>query len=1434
MRDFYGFFATPQRAITYWYVIVACFGLSISPSLAQPVFMGFPNDVTVECDQIPDKIAPMAGSNCLPMLPIALSEHEIIGACPQTKIIDRVWTATDNCGKTLQQTQRITIRDTKAPTITFTKHELLGKKNGDTLVLDCRYAYGLGTDDVAVVDNCDNSPKVIFKDNLIRAGNCAVDKYLLFMNCSWIATDACGNKTEVSVYIKFIDITPPDLWGQPANVTVACEGQADFSKKPYFKDFCDGQPTLREEKNVTIGSCAGQFLITRSWIATDVCGNSASISQGITVKDTIPPIITSKPKDVTIQQGDLIPLPGIVTAKDNCNQPTIQKLSEKWTALNCDSLLTRTWDVIDACGNSTPVIQKITMLTKKPNAGKFVADSTTICLQNNLAKITVKETIKPTLPIGYKIIYVLSNKNNTITQSSNTPIFDVSQTGQYAVHALVFDTRFDVNFIKKDTTSITQLSQKLAGLCAAFDESGAQTKVKVCNIIPTDTLCVKPLITTIIVRKTDCDSTNGSIEIHTTPSNVNFEWKNNPSKTNSISNVGAGVYTVKISQVADKECFIEKTIILDAKNDYVIAAPTVLPSACGKTSGEVIFPDTTYNYRWSDGKITPSRTGLAVGTYYITVTKDSSTCQKIILIDIKETSLLTAEVEILQRPTCGGNDGVAEIIVEGGSGDYKFSWGNTAKRNDLTAGVYSVTVTDNQSNCAAIVDFVLTNSNLDSAAIITTLSNNNCANDLVKLKIDVHLPVSVPVPPTIRVVDTQNKVHNPNALAAGIYYILVYDANECLIGTTKIDVVLPKPIEVNLSIYEALCRGNIKLEVNGGTTPYTYDWADIQGTDNQKDRIDIKAGKYALTITDNKGCNVFLKPEISDKTCEDTCINWIPERNLSISTKDCAEGAKWCLPIPVAIFKTKISTLQNGKPYAGQVADCRQSPLDSIVYAQIILPVGKHTMVFIQTRGKSICRDTVQVQVFCDNCPTIYAGASSVNADSCGGTAKICLDVKPQYLAQVKITEKGKPYTDPIGVCSNGNAQLTLKPGQYDFTFYDSSWMCIKTLKLDVRCDTLKNTAVNSLVLEKSICVGDTFVYCLDTLELNKGPFTVSNLCPNTYKAIQFSIKDLCVKIQGDTLGTESICLYVCDPYKRCDTTYIVVNVIPKPDPKHKVDTIYREVKLTQSDTVCISTKSLGQVDTIYNYCANASGTAVRFSLTANKACIKYDGLAVGVEKGCFVVCDKTTGKCDTTIVFVKVKKDSIIVNPPDPTKIPIAVKDRESTILETSVVINLLANDSIRGTLKQMKVYQAAKYGDTYYTQSNQGQPAVTYIPRANICNVIDTFAYFIENEHGRDSAIVCIGITCQKLIIFSGFSPNADNNNDVFTILGIEEHPDNVVTIYNRWGNRIFEKDSYTNTDGWNGTWDGRELPDGTYYYHITLPRLGKVYTGFVEMKR
>ena len=82
-------------------------------------------------------------------------------------------------------------------------------------------------------------------------------------------------------------------------------------------------------------------------------------------------------------------------------------------------------------------------------------------------------------------------------------------------------------------------------------------------------------------------------------------------------------------------------------------------------------------------------------------------------------------------------------------------------------------------------------------------------------------------------------------------------------------------------------------------------------------------------------------------------------------------------------------------------------------------------------------------------------------------------------------------------------------------------------------------------------------------------------------------------------------------------------------------------------------------------------------------------------------------------------------------------------------------------------------------------------------------------------------------------GFSPNGDGKNDLFVVHGIEAYPDNVLTIYNRWGNIVYSKSGYFNE--WNGiSNNGEQLPDATYFAILEVNKGEIVLKGYVELRR
>ncbi len=83
---------------------------------------------------------------------------------------------------------------------------------------------------------------------------------------------------------------------------------------------------------------------------------------------------------------------------------------------------------------------------------------------------------------------------------------------------------------------------------------------------------------------------------------------------------------------------------------------------------------------------------------------------------------------------------------------------------------------------------------------------------------------------------------------------------------------------------------------------------------------------------------------------------------------------------------------------------------------------------------------------------------------------------------------------------------------------------------------------------------------------------------------------------------------------------------------------------------------------------------------------------------------------------------------------------------------------------------------------------------------------------------------------------TPNTNGQNDVWKIKGIEFYPQASVMIFDQWGRIILEQTNYENNTekGWNGTMKGKPLPDGTYYYVITLPGNERQYKGTINILR
>jgi hypothetical protein len=102
---------------------------------------------------------------------------------------------------------------------------------------------------------------------------------------------------------------------------------------------------------------------------------------------------------------------------------------------------------------------------------------------------------------------------------------------------------------------------------------------------------------------------------------------------------------------------------------------------------------------------------------------------------------------------------------------------------------------------------------------------------------------------------------NLTGLGAGTYTVIATDANGC--ASSELSVIITQPASAltvaKTSQTDVLCygasTGAINITASGGTADYTYDWADLAGTNDVEDRTGLAAGTYTVTVKDANGCS---------------------------------------------------------------------------------------------------------------------------------------------------------------------------------------------------------------------------------------------------------------------------------------------------------------------------------------------------------------------------------------------------------------------------------------------------------------------------------------------------------------------------------------------------------------------------------------------------
>ncbi|WP_343624029.1 gliding motility-associated C-terminal domain-containing protein, partial [Flavobacterium lindanitolerans] len=223
-------------------------------------------ELAASCDSIP-AAAVLTATDACGTATVTFAETRTDGACAGSYTLTRKWTATDLCGNTAEHTQVVTVTDTQAPTFV------------ETVPADVTVSCGAVPAAVTLTatDNCSMATVTMLET--IENGACAGDKII---TRTWTAVDLCNNATSVTQIITVEDNTAPTLITPlQTTINVVC---SEVPEVPVleFTDSCSSVESVIFDEQIENQTATG-YTITRSWSATDSCGNSNVVTQTINV-----------------------------------------------------------------------------------------------------------------------------------------------------------------------------------------------------------------------------------------------------------------------------------------------------------------------------------------------------------------------------------------------------------------------------------------------------------------------------------------------------------------------------------------------------------------------------------------------------------------------------------------------------------------------------------------------------------------------------------------------------------------------------------------------------------------------------------------------------------------------------------------------------------------------------------------------------------------------------------------------------------------------------------------------------------------------------------------------------------------------------------------------------------------------------------------------
>ncbi len=297
---------------------------------------------------------------------------------------------------------------------------------------------------------------------------------------------------------------------------------------------------------------------------------------------------------------------------------------------------------------------------------------------------------------------------------------------------------------------------------------------------------LSPFTIDVVANSASCGNSDGSASanINGTTNGYTFSWENNPGvNSSSISNLAAGIYDLTVTANATS-CVQVVSFVITNLGAPVIDSVELTQSTClngnlGSAEAFVSGGNGAYTYNWGLGIAnSPSVSSLTPGNYVLQVT-DINSCQATLSFNINNAIAPILDTAFVTNATCSGfANGAIDLFIVGGIGNYTYSWNTGSASEDLSnlsAGTYTVTITDSNTTCSSTQQILVPNDYSLSVllSVVDNSANQNPSNVLAS-------PLGGAAPFNFSWNNGNLNGDFIDSLSAGIYVLTLTDANGCV------------------------------------------------------------------------------------------------------------------------------------------------------------------------------------------------------------------------------------------------------------------------------------------------------------------------------------------------------------------------------------------------------------------------------------------------------------------------------------------------------------------------------------------------------------------------------------------------------------------------------------------------------------------------------